>query len=95
VANTSLCQLSLETRRHWDSFVERLERIRYSLVILNRCAKWCEDEDASSEISTAIFNVFVNLIGFWVEAVKWLRANHAGEEEELILWFKDTPNSDI
>lgn len=54
-------------------------------MILNRCAKWYEDGDASSEISTAIFNVFVNLIGFWVEAVKWLRTNHAGEQESQFI----------
>jgi hypothetical protein len=62
-----------------------LNKMRRTLELLYRCAQCYEVDD---EIKLAIIEVMERLIGFWVEAIKHLRKNPAGES--TITWFIST-----
>ncbi|MCJ1359550.1 MAG: hypothetical protein MMC33_009552 [Icmadophila ericetorum] len=65
-----MIQLSLNSKQKWDDFVERHLKITRSLEILNICAARFENGEGSHTMSEAIYEVFVNLISFWIEAVR-------------------------
>ena len=80
----SQSKMSLDSKAEWKRFEERLDELRQSLTILNRCiGRLNISESARAEdrelVGTAIYKVFTSLIDFWIEAVKRLRAHKFGE----------------
>ena len=55
-----------------------LRKIGNRIELFNRCATWFVNREDPDEMYRILVEVFVVLIGFWVEAANWFRQNAIG-----------------